>query len=77
MTDDLKQCDCCAAMVRTLHRCFAYGIETYACAKCRGLDECERCCGDGQLVTCIDTLITCDECGGRGEVDPVNEEAEA
>jgi hypothetical protein len=39
MTDDLKQCDCCATMVRKLHRCFVYGLETYACAKCRGIEE--------------------------------------
>jgi hypothetical protein len=77
MTDDLASCDCCDAKVRKLYRCWAYGIETFACAKCRGLEECANCGGDGELVTSVGTYIPCDECGGRGEVDPVNEEAEA
>jgi hypothetical protein len=27
-------CDCCDKPNRVLHRCEAYGIETYACAQC-------------------------------------------
>jgi hypothetical protein len=29
------ECDCCTKPNRVLHRCEAYGIETYACAECR------------------------------------------
>jgi hypothetical protein len=39
MSDGLKSCDCCDAKVSRLYFCIAYGIETYACAKCRGIEE--------------------------------------
>jgi hypothetical protein len=47
------ECDCCAKPNRVLHRGEVTGIETYACAECRGSslsdeiddleDEIERC----------------------------------
>lgn len=37
--DDERECDCCGKR-RELTRCWtSCGIETYACAKCRGEDE--------------------------------------
>jgi hypothetical protein len=39
MTDELKQCDCCADMVRRLYFSVSYGLDTWACAKCRGIEE--------------------------------------
>ena len=35
----MLQCDCCAQYVARdqIARCWAYGIETYACAACRGV----------------------------------------
>lgn len=33
------QCDCCGEMVAEVNRCWAFGIETFACGKCRGEDE--------------------------------------
>ena len=36
--DDMASCDCCDEMVShdDIGRCVAYGIETYACGRCRG-----------------------------------------
>lgn len=31
----IAECDCCGQM-RALERCWAYGIETFACDECRG-----------------------------------------
>lgn len=33
--DDERECDCCSKR-RKLTRCWVSGIETYACAECRG-----------------------------------------
>jgi hypothetical protein len=33
-----SQCDCCGKM-RPLTKCWAHGIETWACDECRGLDD--------------------------------------
>jgi hypothetical protein len=33
----LNQCDCCGKL-RVLSRCWAFGIETYACDECRGAE---------------------------------------
>jgi hypothetical protein len=33
----MGECDCCGGQ-RPLTRCWAYGIETYACEECRGGD---------------------------------------
>ena len=40
MTDDMASCDCCGEMVPRddIGRVVAYGIETYACGRCRGED---------------------------------------
>ena len=35
----LKQCDCCGQMRPTVQRCWYMGIETFACANCRGNKE--------------------------------------
>ena len=36
--DDMASCDCCGDMVSVsdIARVIAYGIETYACGRCRG-----------------------------------------
>ena len=36
--DDMASCDCCSDMVpvEDIARVVAYGIETYACGRCRG-----------------------------------------
>ncbi len=38
MSDDLASCDCCGEMVQRedISRVVAYGVETYACGRCRG-----------------------------------------
>ncbi len=38
--DDMASCDCCGDMVSVsdIARVVAYGIETYACSRCRGED---------------------------------------
>ena len=33
------ECDCCGKRRVTLRQCWAYGIETWACAECRDDDE--------------------------------------
>jgi hypothetical protein len=36
----LYQCDCCARIVRRTEQCWtSCGLETWACAACRGEDE--------------------------------------
>lgn len=37
--DQLKTCDCCDARVSRLYFSITCGIETYACARCHGLEE--------------------------------------
>ena len=32
-------CDCCNELSRELVRCWPMGIETFACPKCRGVEE--------------------------------------
>jgi hypothetical protein len=32
--DELRECDCCGKLA-VLSRCWAYGIETFACDECR------------------------------------------
>lgn len=36
----MGDCDCCSKY-RPLSRCWAYGIETWACDECRGFEESE------------------------------------
>ncbi len=38
MVEDMASCDCCGEMVPRdeIGRVIAYGIETYACGRCRG-----------------------------------------
>jgi hypothetical protein len=35
------QCDCCGEFRYSITRCWAYGIETFACGACRGDPEAE------------------------------------
>lgn len=37
---ELYECDCCGKMVEpdSISRCWPFGIETYACEKCRGVE---------------------------------------
>ena len=40
MTDDLiGSCDCCGEAPVKITFSIAYGIETYACSKCRGRED--------------------------------------
>lgn len=36
--EPVGECDCCGKM-RPLSKCWAYGIETWACDECRGLSD--------------------------------------
>jgi Zn-finger nucleic acid-binding protein len=40
MTDDMASCDCCGEMVPRddIRVVIAYGIETGACSRCRGVE---------------------------------------
>lgn len=35
--EDLRECDCCGKMKPDVERCWAYGIETFACEECRNV----------------------------------------
>lgn len=54
----LGQCDCCGE-TRALSPCIAYGIETSACAECRGedgeTDPCERCNDSGYIAVHVNS----------------------
>lgn len=40
----IGECDCCARYPVVLNRCWATGIETYACALCHGYEKDEFDC---------------------------------
>jgi hypothetical protein len=63
----LVPCDCCGER-RPVSRCVAYGIETYACAECRGgLEQCPQCAAFFARFRCsaaMDGECDCPRCQG-------------
>jgi hypothetical protein len=61
-------CDCCNAQDVELSFCIVTGIETYACAKCRGIDEDEEMTIDDRIEANANLTLWCVHILGSDDV---------